>query len=124
MAGALEHQLRIGWHRIQHRQHRNIQPLRQFRRTGAAIKQAHHAFNQDQIGLLGGSVEPGCHIFGASHPAIERMHRGTAGQLMPVRIQKIRPTLEHAHCAPLAAVQTCQGGGEGGFALPRSRGSN
>ena len=111
--------------RIRHRrcaqdaQHRNAQQPRNISRTGLAIMQPHHAFDQDQVRLLRSAMQAFADILLPVDPQIELVHRPPAGQLVPVRIQKIRPALEHLHTASGARMQARQPGGERGLALAR-----
>ena len=107
---------------IDHRHHRQAQALRQIGRTGLTIKQAHDTFNEDQVAVLRRSVQTGTHIGLAGHPHVHRVHRGAAGKLVPVRVEKIRSALEHPHPPPLARVQARQRSHHGGLALARCRG--
>jgi hypothetical protein len=106
---------------IDHGQHGQTQQLRQIARAEVAVEQAHHAFDKNQVGLLGRLMQALAHIRLARHPQIHRMHGRTAGQLVPVGVQKIRPALEHAHLASLARMQPSQGSRHGGLALAGGR---
>ena len=107
---------------IDHRQHGQAQQPGQVGGTGCAVVQAHHPLDQNQVGLLRGAVQALAHIGLARHPQIHLMHRRTAGQLVPERVQKIRPALEHPHPPPGTAVQAGQRRRDRGFALAGSRG--
>ena len=109
---------------IDHGQHRHAKVPGQVGRAGAAVKQPHHAFDEDQVRLDGGVAQSLRAVGLTVHPQIELVHRRPAGQLVPVRVQKIRPALENPHAPPLACVQARQGGGDGGLALSRGRGCN
>ena len=95
--------------------------MRQIASAEVAVEQAHHAFDKNQIGLLGRLIQTLAHIPLARHPQIHRMHGRTAGQLVPIGIQKIRPALEYAYLASLARMQASQGSRDGGLALAGGR---
>ena len=101
-----------------------IEVLRQVGSAGVAVKKPHHPFDEDQIRRLRSSVQALRAVVLAVHPQVQLVHRGTAGQLVPVRVQEIRPALEHPHPPTLARVKTRQGRGDGGLALARGRGSD
>ena len=108
--------------RIDNRQHRHAKVPRQIGRAGFAIEQAHDTFDENQVGVLRRSVQARGAILGAVDPQIKRMHGRAAGELMPVRIEKIRPALEDAHAPALPGVQARQGRYHRGLALARGWG--
>ena len=104
--------------RVHHRQHMQAKTLGQVGCAGLTVKQAHDPFHNDQVGLLRSSMQACAAVHLARHPQVHLVHRRATGQAVPVRVQKIRPALEHPHLAPLARVQARQRGGDGGLALP------
>ncbi len=65
---------------VHHRQHRQAEALRQVGRAGFAVKQAHGAFHNDQVGLLRRRVQARRQ---SASPVIHRsslVHRRAAGQ--------------------------------------------
>ena len=110
--------------RIHHRQHGHAEALGQVGGAGVAIEQAHHTFYQDEVGFLRRRMQALGAVGLAGHPQVELVHGRTAGKLVPVRVEKIRPALEDAHLQALARVQPRQGGSHRGLALARGRGRN
>ena len=55
----------------------------------------------------------------AVHPQVQLVHRPAAGELVPVRVQKVWPALEHLHAQAPARLQPRQRRRHRGFALPR-----
>ena len=60
--------------------------LGQIGSTRVAIKQAHDAFHQDQVRLLGGLAQALAAIGVTGHPQIELIHRCATGELVPVGV--------------------------------------
>jgi hypothetical protein len=110
--------------RVHHRQHRQAEALRQVRRAGLAVKEAHGTFDDDQVRLLRGRMQARTAISLAGHPQVHLVHRRAAGQGVPARVQKIRPALEHPHAPPLARMQPRQRAGHRRLALAGSRGGD
>ena len=108
--------------RIDHHQQRQIESQGQIGARRRAVVQAHHAFDQYHVGLLGRAVEQLRTVRLATHPQVELLYRRAAGALEDHRIEKVGAGLEHAHTPPLAAMPVCQGSGDCGLALPRGRG--
>jgi hypothetical protein len=102
---------------INHRQHRQAKTLRQIGRAGCSVKQAHDPFDQDQVRLTCCRGQTRAAVGLAIDPQVELIDRCAAGELMPDRIQKIWPALEHPDSSALAGMQPCQGGNDRGFAL-------
>ena len=106
---------------IDHRQHRYAEVSCQISRRGRTIEQAHHPFDQNQIGFTCRLPKQPAALRLANHPQIKLIHRCTAGASENHRIEKIRAAFEHPHALALARVQPCQGSGYGGLALAGSR---
>jgi hypothetical protein len=109
---------------IDHGQHGHAKALGQVGRARVAVEQAHHALDEEQVGLERGVVQALGAVGRAIDPQVQRVHRRAAGQFMPVRVEKIRPALEHAHAPPLPRVQPRQRGRHRGLALARGRGGH
>ena len=109
---------------IDHGEHGHAGALGQVGHAVAAVKQAHHALDQEKVRLLRGGVQACSAVIPAGHPQVKVLHRRTAGELVPVGVEVVWPALEHAHAAALARVQARQRSGDGGFALARSASSN
>ena len=69
-------------------------------------------------------LEPNAAVGLAIHPQIQLVHRLAAGELVPVRVQKVWPALEHLHAKTPARMQPRQRRRHRGLALPRGRGGN
>ncbi|MNT01355.1 hypothetical protein D3C72_1358170 [compost metagenome] len=106
---------------VDHGQHGQAQALGQLGRAGRAVEQAHHAFDDHQVGLARGGMQARAAVGLAGHPQVERMHRRAGGQREPVRIEEVGPALEGPHAAALAHVQPRERGRDRGLALPRGR---
>ncbi len=102
---------------IDHRQHRHAQQLGQIGAARRAVEQAHHAFDQDQIGVQRGFIHQPPAFGRAGQPQIELIHGMAAGTLQNHRIEEIRPGLEHPDCAPLIRMKTRQRRRHGGLAV-------
>ena len=109
---------------INHRHHLQAKALRQIGGARLAVKQPHHAFDNDQVGVLRGIVQTLRAVRLAGHPQIELVYLRTAGQRQPVRVQKIRPALEDAHLPALPRMQARQGARHRGLALAGGRGGD
>ena len=106
---------------IHHRQHRHTKAARQIRRRGRAVEQAHHPFDQNQIGLPRCLPEALAAFGFAHHPQIQLVHQCAAGAGEDHRVEKVRPALEYPHPLAGAAMQARQGGGHRGLALAGGR---
>ena len=60
-------------------------------RAGGAVEQAHHAFDEDEVVALRRSMQALAAVGLAVHPQVQLVHRLAAGQLVPVRVQKVWP---------------------------------
>jgi hypothetical protein len=100
--------------------HRHAEVPRQVGAGRRAVEQAHDTFDQDQVGFARGFPQQR-RLLLADHPHVQLIHRRTAGALEDHRVEKVRAAFEHAHLAPLVAVQTGQRGGDGGLALTGGR---
>ena len=60
----------------------------------------------------------------AVQPQVQLVHGLAAGELVPVRVQKVWPALEHLHAKTPARMQPRQRRRHRGLALPRGRGGN
>ena len=109
---------------IDHRQHRHAKVLCQVGRAGGAVEQAHHAFDEDEVVALRRSMQALAAVGLAIHPQVQLVHRLAAGELVPVRVQKVWPALEHLHAKTPARMQPRQRRRHRGLALPRGRGGN
>ena len=109
---------------IDHTKHRHAEMPRQISTGRRAVEQAHHAFDQDQIGFGGGFPQQAAAFLLADHPHVHLIHRRTAGALENHRVEEVRAALEHAHLAPLIAMQTSERGSNGGLALTGGRRGN
>ena len=103
---------------IDHHQNGQVVTARKIGRRGLAIEKPHHAFNQNDIVVAGGARQTPGHIGFAAHAEIQVFTGGLAGDGMDLRVEEIRATFEDLDASPLAAMQTRQGGGDHGFALP------
>jgi len=106
---------------IDDRQHRHAEAPRQIGRRGRAIEQAHHAFDQDQVGLARRFPEQASRLLFADHPQIELIDRLATGTREDHRVEKVRPALEHPHALALPRMQPGQSGSDCGLALAGSR---
>ena len=106
---------------VDHAEHRYTEMPRQVSARRCAVKQSHHAFDQNQIGFAGGFPQQATTFLLADHPHIELINRRTAGALEDHRIEEVRAAFEHAHLAPLIAMQTSERGSNGGLALTGGR---
>ena len=109
---------------VDHGHDRNAEAPRDVGAGRIAVEQPHHPFDEDQVGVPGGGVESPRGVFGPADAEIEVINRRAAGDGVDLRIEKIRPALEHANLAPLAHVQAREGGGDGGLALAGRRRGN
>gem|GEM_PF-2764139 len=109
---------------INDRQHRHAEAPRQIGRRGRAIEQAHHPFDQDQVGLARRFPEQAPRLLFADHPQVELIDRLAAGTREDHRVEKVRPALEHPHALALPRMQPRQSRGDGGLALAGCRGGN
>ena len=109
---------------IDHRQHRHAKVLCQVGRAGGAVEQAHHAFDEDEVVALRRRMQALAAVGLAIHPQVQLVHRLAAGELVPVRVQKVWPALEHLHAKTPARMQPRQRRRHRGLALPRGRGGN
>ena len=109
---------------VDHPQHRHAEVTRQVGRRGLAVEQAHHPFDQDQVGLASSLPKQSATFRLTDHGQIELVHRRATGMSMDHRVEKIRAALEHPHPPPLTRMQARQRGGDGGFALAGSRRSD
>jgi len=108
---------------VDHRQHRHAETPRQVGGAGVAIEQTHHAFDEDQIGFVGGLPKQPARFLLADHPQVELIDGPTAGASEDHRVEKVRAALEYPHALALTRMQPSQCGGDGGLALPgRGRG--
>ncbi len=108
---------------VDHCQYRHAETPRQVAGAGVAIKQSHHAFDEDQVGFAGGLPQQPARLLLADHPQVELIDRPTAGAGENHRVEKVRPALEYPHAFALADMQPSQSGGDGGLALTgRGRG--
>ena len=94
---------------VYYRHHGHAQQHGQVGGAGLAVKQAHYAFDYDQIRRLRGLVQALAHVLLAAHPHIEVVHGMAAGQLMPAGVQKVWPAFEYPHPPALARMQPRQG---------------
>jgi hypothetical protein len=106
---------------IHHRRHRQLEQFGQIGAARLAIKQAHDAFEQQQVGATGSFIDQLAALRRAHHPQIELIYRIAAGACQYGRIEKIRTALEHPHAQALLAVPARQRGGHRGLAVIRSR---
>lgn len=109
---------------VDHPQHRHAETPRQVCRRGVAIEQAHHPFDEDQVGLAGGPRQQASRFGLADHPQVELVDRRAGGAGEDHRVEEVRPALEHPYPPPLARMQAGQGGGDGGLALAGGRGGD
>ena len=106
---------------VDHRQHWQPEPLGQRRARGTAVMQAHHAFDEDQVGLASGLPEQLAAVILAAHPQVELPARRAAGVLVHHRIDEVGAGLEHPHPQALAAPVAGQRGRHRGLALAGGR---
>ena len=106
---------------INHRQHRHAKVPGQIGCRRRAIEQAHHPFNQNQVGVTRRLPEQTTALGFTDHPQVELIHRRTAGASKNHRVKKIRAALEHPHALALACMQARQGCGDRGFTLTGGR---
>ncbi len=109
---------------VDHPEHRHAKMSRQVSARRRAVKQAHHAFDQNQIRIGGGFPQQATAFLLADHPHVQLVDRRTAGALEDHRVEKIRAAFEHAHLASLIAMQTGERGGDGSLALAGGRRGN
>ena len=106
---------------LHHGQHRQAEAARQVGRAGRAVVQAHHAFDQQHISLASRGVQARADVGLAGHPQVDVVHRRAAGKLVPERVQKVRPALEHPHAPAAPRQHARQRGCDGGLALAGGR---
>ncbi len=109
---------------VDHAEHRHTEVARQISAGWRAVEQAHHPFNQNQVGFGGGFPQQAATFLLADHPHVQLIHRRTAGALEDHRVEKIRTAFEYAHLTPLIAMQTGECSGDGGLALTGGRRGN
>jgi hypothetical protein len=85
---------------VDHRHHRNAEAAGDVGARGLAVEEPHHPFDEDQVGLARGLMQPPGGVGLAAHAQIEVVHRRTAGHRVDLRIEEIRPALEHPHPRP------------------------
>ncbi len=56
---------------------------------GVPSEQAHHAFDQDEVVLCAAACRRWRAVGLAVHPQVQLVHRLAAGELVPVRVQKV-----------------------------------
>jgi hypothetical protein len=109
---------------VDHGHHRHAEEAGDVGPGGAAVKQAHHPLDEDQVGPERRGVQAPGGVGGAAHAQVQVVDRCPAGHRVDLRVEEVRPALEDGHTAPLAGVQAGQGGGDGGLALAGSRRGN
>ena len=87
---------------IDDQQQRQIEFQCQISAGGISVMQPHHAFDQQQVGLLRRLAKELAAMLPPAHPQIELLHRLSRGAREQHRIDEIRAGLEHPH--PLAAA--------------------
>ena len=102
---------------VDHRQYRHAKVARQVGAGGGAVKQPHHALDQDQVRLPRGFPQQTATFLLAHHPHVQLIDRRATGALMDHRVEKVRAAFEYPDLAPQVTVQPGQGGGDSGFAL-------
>ena len=85
--------------------------------------QAHHTFDEDQVGLGGGRMQQRAAVRFATHPQVELIHRLAAGLGQDGWVEEIGAGLEHAHPAPLWDRPAGQRGGGGGLGMMAAMGA-
>ena len=90
--------------RIDHRHHWHPKLTGDISPRRLAVKKAHHPLYQDEISSFSGGSQAPSRIDHATHTKIEGMAGLSAGELVNLRIEKIRSTLEHIYRPPLAGV--------------------
>ena len=98
-------------------QYRQVEDTGQLGRRGLAVVQAHHALDDDQVGIQRGLVQAPADVVLAGHPQVQIVNGMAAGQRVPCRIQKIRARLENAHGQPIASQAAGQRSHHGGLAV-------
>jgi hypothetical protein len=73
-------------------QHRHAEVPRQVGAGRRAVEQAHHAFDQDQVGLARRFPQRATFLL-ADHPHVQLIHRRAAGALEDHRVEKSGPHL-------------------------------
>ena len=109
---------------VDHGEDRNAEARRQFGRRRRAVKEAHDAFDEDEIGVARRLGQSAGNIGLAAHPEIDVLARRAAGDSVDLRIEEVRPALEDAHPAPEPRVQARQRGDDGRLALAGGRRSD
>jgi hypothetical protein len=87
-----------------------------FARWGGAVEEAHHAFDQCDIGTGRGALEAREHRIATHHPAIEVVTRLAGRERVVRRIEVVGSALEHGHAQATFAQRTCDADHERGLA--------
>ena len=86
-----------------------------------AVKEAHDAFDQDQIGFLRRLREQRAAAAFSDHPQMQRIHRRARRAFQDHWIEEVGAGLEDPHAQAKACVIAREPGGDGGLALVRRR---
>ena len=106
---------------VDDRHDRNAEERRDIRARRAAVEQAHDALDDDEIGFVRRGGQAPARIGLTAHAQVEVVHRRAARDRMDLRIEKIRPALEHPHPLSAPGEEARHRRDHGGLALSRGR---